>query len=162
MVTGFFPTGSASFDGWNTKRIGRHKAVIYCCSCSQYCQAKQHLLKNNTCALTVILGNCSWRPWDKLCPLHTLKRNETSRKGMCHDSSVACVASGAYRECKGVCWCYQAALKSLSVGFCQSTFARGALMNLLIGKKNTALDSSFFSVFWEEAHWKGKCKADET
>lgn len=58
MVTGFFPTGSASFDFLNVKRIGKHKAiaVIYC-SYSQcyYCQTKQHFLKNNALELTANL-----------------------------------------------------------------------------------------------------------
>lgn len=31
-------------------------------------------------------------------------------------------------------------------------------MNLPIGKKNMALDNSSFSVFWEEALWKGNAQ----
>lgn len=59
MVTGFFPTGSASFDFWNVNTIGKHKAiaVTYCSSYSQryYCQGEQHFLKNYTPELTVNL-----------------------------------------------------------------------------------------------------------
>lgn len=80
MVTGFFPTGSASFDFWNVNRIGKHKAiaVIYRSSYSQcyHCQTKEHFLKNNTLELTAnprklmlllkTLGNVLFCPLNKL------------------------------------------------------------------------------------------------
>lgn len=51
MVTGFFPTGFASFDFWHVNRIGKHRAItiIYCSSYSQYyyCLTEQHFLKKN-------------------------------------------------------------------------------------------------------------------
>lgn len=86
---------------------------------------KTTLVKNNTPALTVILGKLLLETLGQapLSPWHTLEWNETSRRGMCWDFSLPCAASGAHTEWKGVCWCYQSALNTLSVGFCQFPFA---------------------------------------
>lgn len=75
--------------------------------------------------MTVLLGKVLLETLGQalLCPLHTLKQDESSRRGMCSDSSLTSAASEAHKERKGVCWGYQTALNTLSEGLCQCPFA---------------------------------------